>query len=148
MLATLSKVLQQFFGKAVTNKFPGKYAPESITEFLAKGDIVPPLEMPDGFRGKLVYDYDKCIGCGMCLKVCPANAMESYPIHDTEKDRPGKRIVFYRGRCTYCEECVNVCPVKAIKLTKDFMMANYESYGDDQIEGIEKRRQFEVKEGQ
>ncbi len=148
MLSTVSRIMQQFFGRRSTNVFPVKYAPESVIDALAGGDIHPPISMPEGYRGKLSYDFDKCIGCGMCLKVCPAKALEDYPIMDTEKNRPSKRIVFYRGKCTYCEECVKVCPVGAIKLNPDFMMANYEKYGDDQIEGIEKRREFEVKEGQ
>jgi len=146
MLSTVYRVFQQFFGKRSTNAFPCTHAPDSIVNLLKDGEITPFVSLPEGFRGKLAYDFDKCIGCGMCLKVCPANALEAYKIIDPKKDKKANRMVFFRGKCTYCEECAVVCPVSAIVLTENFMMANYQSFGDDQIEGIEKRREFETRE--
>jgi NAD-dependent dihydropyrimidine dehydrogenase PreA subunit len=26
--------------------------------------------------GEMLYDPDKCLGCGLCVTVCPANATE------------------------------------------------------------------------
>ncbi len=133
MVATLSKIIEQLFTKKATNVFPGKYAPDSIIDFLAKGDIHPPVPVPE-----------KCIGCVMCVKICPARAIEPYPVMAGEKK--SKRVVFYLGRCTSCQECVNICPVKVISMEQTFMNANYEKYGDSQVIGIEERKKNEIKE--
>ena len=29
------------------------------------------LMLPEGYRGKIEFDPDKCIGCGICAGVCP-----------------------------------------------------------------------------
>lgn len=144
MVATLSKIIEQLFTKKATNVFPAKYTPDSIIEFLAKGDIHPPVPVPEKFRGTLAYDYEKCIGCVMCVKICPARAIEPYPVMAGEKK--SKRVVFYLGRCTSCQECVNICPVKIISMEQTFMNANYEKYGDSQVIGIEERKKNEIKE--
>ena len=46
------ELIKQFFSKPATNLFPAKFAPSSITKFLAKGKINPPVPVPDKFRGK------------------------------------------------------------------------------------------------
>ncbi len=148
MVSILYRIFQQLFGRSSTNVFPSKHTPPSIKKVMEQGEVSPAVNLPKGFRGKLLYDYDKCIGCGMCIKVCPAKALEGYKVMDEKKGRPSQKIVFFRGRCTFCDECAMVCPVKAIELSQNFMMANYESFGDDQIEGMDKRREFEIREEQ
>jgi len=144
MLAGLYQVIEQFFSKKSTNRFPVKHTPDSIITALQKGEINPPVDLPDHFRGRIAYDYDLCIGCGMCEKVCPAKALELYPVIYNEKKT--KRVVFFQSRCTFCQECADVCPKDAIKLEKFFTMANYNRKGDDVTIGIEKRRENELKE--
>lgn len=143
MLATLSQLISQFFKKKSTNVFPCKYTPASIVDFIKKGEIHPNTPLPDGFRGTIGYDFDGCIGCVLCEKVCPAKAVESYPAVIAEKKT--KRVVFYLGRCTSCQECVNICPKKVIWMEKSFMNANYDKYGDSQVIGSQQRKTHEVK---
>lgn len=47
----------------------------------------------------------KCIGCNVCLNVCPSGAL----VRDSEG-----RIVRDRSRCTLCMECVHKCYAKAM----------------------------------
>ncbi|MDY3868396.1 MAG: 4Fe-4S binding protein, partial [Pyramidobacter sp.] len=68
--------LRQLFSRTLTNLFPAKRIPNDLTGALkaaAEGKIAlnPPVPTWGRFRGKVSYDRAKCIGCGMCFKMCP-----------------------------------------------------------------------------
>jgi formate hydrogenlyase subunit 6/NADH:ubiquinone oxidoreductase subunit I len=122
MLAMQFEVLKQLFRRAFTNQFPAKHAPKSVNALLSdvksgKAELNPPVPTPEGFRGKLKYDRDKCIGCQMCVRVCPANAVVFDP--------KARKIKYYPFRCTFCGECVDICPVKCLSFTDEFLYADY-----------------------
>jgi len=77
-----------------------------------------PLSPPEGFRGMLDIDPNKCIGCAGCANVCTPRA-----IVVTDTDQDWRRIDFYLERCTYCGRCEEVCPEGAIVMTPVFEMA-------------------------
>lgn len=121
MFPTLKLLIKQLFQKPFTNKFPIKYAPKNVTPLLQKvqrGEIAinPPIQTPEVFRGKIEYDKDTCIGCKMCIKVCPAMAIE---FKEEEK-----KIRIYLGQCISCAQCVDVCPVDCLKMGSEFLLAN------------------------
>ena len=78
-------------------------------------------EMPDNFRGKLQFDKEKCIGCNICVRNCPARAIEIEKVPDVEKKF---KALVYLDRCIYCAQCVDSCPKKALQSTKEFELAN------------------------
>jgi len=126
----LPQVLAQMFKKPFTNKFPAKYQPSSTTNFLkAVGDgnasIIPPVETPPGFRGKIQYDKEKCIGCKLCIKVCPCAAIEY-----KEKE---KKIKIYVSRCCFCSQCNDICPVNCLSMSNEFLLADADKYSKDLI---------------
>ena len=72
----LRVLFRQLLGRPATNRFPATHAPKSVGGFLAKAAsnsklIVPPVPTPPGFRGKIAYDRNVCIGCQLCVKILP-----------------------------------------------------------------------------
>ena len=57
-------------------------------------------------------EADKCFGCGMCAKQCPADAIQV-----TDYTAPGKKKPAYaidKDKCVKCGACVASCKFKAI----------------------------------
>ena len=50
-------------------------------------------------------DHDACIGCGMCVVVCP---------HQVFAVRDDKALIVDRDRCMECGACMTNCPAGAI----------------------------------
>jgi formate hydrogenlyase subunit 6/NADH:ubiquinone oxidoreductase subunit I len=54
----------------------------------------------------------------MCIKVCPANAIESL-----EEE---KKVQFHMDRCCFCAQCTEICPVSCIWVTHEFAFSSYD----------------------
>jgi formate hydrogenlyase subunit 6/NADH:ubiquinone oxidoreductase subunit I len=76
-------------------------------------------DSPDRFRGKLLFRPEMCIGCKMCMRDCPANAITIRKIADKEFEAD-----IDLGKCIYCAQCVDICPKKALEATKKFELAS------------------------
>lgn len=97
--AMLSDISRSLFKKPVTELYP----------FVKKG-------APERLRGKLIFDAAKCTGCKICVRDCPADAIELHVI-----DKATKRFVlmFHSDRCTFCAQCVFSCNFDAVSLSHE-----------------------------
>jgi formate hydrogenlyase subunit 6/NADH:ubiquinone oxidoreductase subunit I len=73
-------------------------------------------EAPGRLRGMLVFDPDKCTGCKICMRDCPARALELVVV-----DKATKRFAmkFHIDRCTYCAQCVVSCNFHSLSMSHE-----------------------------
>jgi len=71
-------------------------------------------------RYELVWNRDKCIGCGICVDMCPKEAILYVPAQfkmgRRVSDRP--QIDFDPDKCILCGECVVSCPADQALIMK------------------------------
>ena len=97
------RVINQAFSKPATTKYP----------------FVKP-QLPTDFRGQPMFDFSSCIGCGLCSRDCPANAIEMVIVDG--KKRPQLNL----SKCVFCYQCAESCPKKAIKTSCNYELATTE----------------------
>jgi formate hydrogenlyase subunit 6/NADH:ubiquinone oxidoreductase subunit I len=93
----LNDVFVSLFKRPFTERYPYKVKPASAN-----------------LRGKLLWDEEKCDGCKLCVRDCPAKAIEVEVV-----DRAAKKFAYhYRmDRCIYCAQCVTSCPEGALTMS-------------------------------
>ncbi len=107
-----------------------KFRPKMLPEVL-KTLVKPPatikypiekLETPEGFRGRIVFNSQSCIGCKICMRDCPAEAIRIEPTGVEKKFK----CTFLLDRCVFCAQCVDSCPRKALAATSEFELTRFE----------------------
>jgi formate hydrogenlyase subunit 6/NADH:ubiquinone oxidoreductase subunit I len=90
----LPNIITNIFSKPRTMNYPTEPAAVSVN-----------------FRGSVRVHSSNCVGCSLCVRDCPAFALE------LEGETNGRfRLIHYRDRCTYCGQCELSCRYKALYL--------------------------------
>lgn len=68
------------------------------------------------FEPKPLINKNKCIGCGECMRSCPAKTIEFI------KNKSGKKIAKINpDNCIKCYCCQELCPINAVKIKKNLV---------------------------
>ena len=102
-LPYVREALTQVFSKPSTEKYP----------FVKK-------EAPAGYRGRIKFHPERCINCGMCIRVCSPGAI----VRTVEKQEEGDLVTmeFHMDSCTFCQMCSDFCAKNSIEMTADYEM--------------------------
>ena len=84
--------------------------------------------VPDNYRGRPGLRFDKCLGCGICERMCPTTCITLVEVKDDE-GKDVKRPQVNLGRCMMCGYCAEYCPTDAMTVTPDYELAAYTREG-------------------
>nr|YP_009033788.1 18 kDa subunit of NADH-plastoquinone oxidoreductase [Mesotaenium endlicherianum]AHZ11171.1 18 kDa subunit of NADH-plastoquinone oxidoreductase [Mesotaenium endlicherianum] len=81
------------------------------------------------FRGRIHFEFDKCIACEVCVRVCPINL----PVVDWKFQKPMKKkqLKSYSidfGVCIFCGNCVEYCPTNCLSMTEEYELSTYDRH--------------------
>ncbi len=124
----------------ILNKYPKKFRGSGIitpmfavirrmfrTTIHRPVTIMYPYEkewVPDNYRGRPGLRFDKCLGCGICVRACPTTCIELVEVAD-DAGNMVKRPQVNVGRCMMCGYCAEYCPVDAMITTTDYELAEF-----------------------
>lgn len=95
----LGEMLRSLFRRPATRAYPFERTPPS-----------------QRLRGQLIWNPEKCTGCCLCAKDCPADALELITV-----DKANKRFVlrYHADRCAFCAQCVQNCRFKCLEMSNE-----------------------------
>ncbi|CAN6454622.1 unnamed protein product [Victoria cruziana] len=81
------------------------------------------------FRGRIHFEFDKCIACEVCVHVCPIDL----PVVDwlLETNIRKKRLLNYSidfGIYIFCGNCLEYCPTNYLSMTEQYELSTYDHH--------------------
>ena len=75
---------------------------------------------------ELVWNREKCTGCGTCAKTCPQGAIEIVTATNLKENKyEVEKYEVDTGYCIQCGLCVEACPYDALFLGYSYERAKY-----------------------
>ena len=81
------------------------------------------------YRGRIHFEYDKCIACEVCVRVCPINLpVVDYEFNKAQKKKELKSYSIDFGVCIFCGNCVEYCPTNCLSMTEEYELSSYDRH--------------------
>ena len=75
---------------------------------------------------ELIWNQEKCTGCGTCAKTCPQGAIEIITsTNQVENKYAVEKYQVDTGYCIMCGLCVEACPYEALYMSYAYECARY-----------------------
>jgi electron transport complex protein RnfB len=92
--------------------------------------------------GLATIDYDKCIGCGACVKICPRNVISIEPFREdkiiaspcSNKDKAKDVKSVCNVGCIGCSACTRASDI--ITMKDNLPVVDYDKYSEEPMENI------------
>lgn len=83
-----------------------------------------PYEPPPGFRGRVRFNAEACIGCGACAEVCPPKCIDV--VDDVAACTPQRTLIQHVDACIWCGQCERYCPTgEGIQMTSEYIEVGF-----------------------
>lgn len=105
MIPYLTQSLKNLFRKPNTETFSMQDSPKAA----------------ENYRGRLLYEADTCVNCGMCIRVCAPQCIERV-IKPLENGDQEITFTFDMSSCTFCATCADFCSRNSISFSDDYMI--------------------------
>ncbi|BAG05466.1 MAG: NAD(P)H-quinone oxidoreductase subunit I [Microcystis sp.] len=81
------------------------------------------------YRGRIHFEFDKCIACEVCVRVCPINLpVVDWTFNKEIKKKELKHYSIDFGVCIFCGNCVEYCPTNCLSMTEEYELASYDRH--------------------
>jgi NAD(P)H-quinone oxidoreductase subunit I len=81
------------------------------------------------YRGRIHFEFDKCISCEVCVRVCPINLpVVDWVFNKQSKKKELKHYSIDFGVCIFCGNCVEYCPTNCLSMTEEYELATYDRH--------------------
>jgi formate hydrogenlyase subunit 6/NADH:ubiquinone oxidoreductase subunit I len=135
MIKIKSKKTEKINNEKMNKKW-GSMTPLTLGMFIKKADtsLYPAIHanVADRFRGMLAFDSKLCVGCNLCQKVCPTDAIKIEKVENNKNTEKAENVntgekrfiaVVQLDKCIFCGQCVDTCRKGALKNTANFELA-------------------------
>jgi NADH-quinone oxidoreductase subunit I len=122
-LKGMALTFKHMFEKRVTMQYPEEKSTDG-THGMGPWSLTP------RWRGthRMLTDEEgrsKCVACGLCPQICPANCIKLVPGEDEQGNRYPLIYEIDEFRCVFCGYCQEVCPEEAIHVGVHYENAEY-----------------------
>ena len=81
------------------------------------------------YRGRIHYEFDKCIACEVCVRVCPINLpVVDWVMNKQTKKKELRNYSIDFGACIFCGNCVEYCPTNCLSMTEEYELATFDRH--------------------
>ena len=81
------------------------------------------------YRGRIHYEFDKCIACEVCVRVCPINLpVVDWVMNKQTKKKELRNYSIDFGACIFCGNCVEYCPTNCLSMTEEYELSVFDRH--------------------